>query len=346
MSANISVTASFAVNTYTLTYTAGANGAISGTTPQTVNSGGSGSAVTAVANSGYHFVSWSDGVTTAARTDANVTANISVTASFAVNTASTYTLTYTAGANGTISGSTPQTVSSGGSGSAVTAVANSGYHFVSWSDGVTTASRTDANVTANISVSANFAVNTVSPPTVTSFIMPATATSLTVPIISFTATDSVGVTGYLVTQSSATPSASASGWSSTAPTSFTFSAAGNQTAYAWAKDAAGNVSAGVSDDPVITLPPTGPVVTINSPTAGSEIGSYLVAISASATDSVKVVQMKLFIDGVEKKQVNNSKLAWTWNTYSVAKGTHVIEVTAVDSANNSSTQSTTVTVEI
>jgi hypothetical protein len=148
-------------DSYTLAYTAGANGTISGTTPQVVSSGGSGTLVTAVDNPGYLFVSWSDGVMTAARTDANVTANISVTANFAVNTnTSTYTLTYAAGANGTISGTTPQDVSSGGSGTLVTAVANPGYHFVSWSDGVTTAARTDANVTANISVTASFAVNT------------------------------------------------------------------------------------------------------------------------------------------------------------------------------------------
>ena len=53
-------------------------------------------------NSGYHFVNWSDGVSTAnPRTDTNVTANVTVTANFAINT---YTLTYTAGANGTITG--------------------------------------------------------------------------------------------------------------------------------------------------------------------------------------------------------------------------------------------------
>ena len=40
--------------------------------------------MTAVPNAGYHFVSWSDGVLTAARTDTNVHANISVTASFAL----------------------------------------------------------------------------------------------------------------------------------------------------------------------------------------------------------------------------------------------------------------------
>ncbi len=141
---------------YTLTYTAGANGTITGTSPQTVVSGGSGTAVTAVANSGYHFVNWSDGNTTASRTDSNVTANKSVTANFAINT---YTLTYTAGANGTITGTSPQTVNHNGSGTAVTAVANTGYHFVNWSDGVTTASRTDTNVTADKSVTANFAIN-------------------------------------------------------------------------------------------------------------------------------------------------------------------------------------------
>ena len=157
VTANISVTANFAINTYTLTYTAGANGTISGTSPQTVNYGASGSAVTAVPNTGYHFTSWSDGVLTASRTDLNVTADISVTASFAINT---YTLTYTAGANGTISGTSPQTVNYGASGSPVTAVPNTGYHFTSWSDGVLTAARTDANVTADISVTASFAINT------------------------------------------------------------------------------------------------------------------------------------------------------------------------------------------
>ena len=52
-------------------------------------------------------MSWSDGVLTATRTDTNVTADLTVTATFAINT---YTLTYTAGANGTITGTTPQTV--------------------------------------------------------------------------------------------------------------------------------------------------------------------------------------------------------------------------------------------
>ncbi len=50
-----------------------------------MNSGASGTLVTATPASGYHFTSWSDGVLTAGRTDSNVLANISVTASFAIN---------------------------------------------------------------------------------------------------------------------------------------------------------------------------------------------------------------------------------------------------------------------
>jgi hypothetical protein len=150
------VTAEFAIDTFTLTYTAGTNGAISGVSPQTVNYGSSGTSVTAVADTGYHFVRWSDGVLTAARTETNVTADSSVTAEFAIDT---FTLTYTAGAHGAITGVSPQTVNYGANGTEVTAVADTGYHFVRWSDGVLTAVRTETNVTADSSVTATFAAD-------------------------------------------------------------------------------------------------------------------------------------------------------------------------------------------
>jgi uncharacterized repeat protein (TIGR02543 family) len=77
--------AKWALNTYTLSYTAEANGSIAGITPQTVNYNVSGSQVTAVPASGYHFVKWSDNVMTASRTDTPLSANISVSASFAIH---------------------------------------------------------------------------------------------------------------------------------------------------------------------------------------------------------------------------------------------------------------------
>ena len=80
---------------------------------------------------------WSDGVTANPRKDTNVTTDTIVTPNFAPNS---YTMTYTAGANGTITGASPQTRALRlATGTTVTAVPNGGYRFVAWSDGVLTA---------------------------------------------------------------------------------------------------------------------------------------------------------------------------------------------------------------
>ncbi len=92
-------------------------------------------------------------------------------------------------------------------------------------------------------------------PTVTSFTIPSTSTSLTVPITSFTAADNVGVTGYGLSESGSMPPSS---WSGSAPSSYTFSSAGTKTLYAWAKDAAGNISSPKSAQVSITLNPNPP----------------------------------------------------------------------------------------
>ncbi|MFZ3209109.1 MAG: hypothetical protein WA140_09790 [Geobacteraceae bacterium] len=98
-------------------------------------------------------------------------------------------------------------------------------------------------------------------PSVSTFSMPATATSLTVTVTSFTASDNIGVTGYLITESATAPSATATGWTASASATFTFSGAGVKTAYAWAKDASGNVSSARSAAVTITLPITAAIAT-------------------------------------------------------------------------------------
>ncbi|MCM0083376.1 Ig-like domain-containing protein [Geomonas sp. Red32] len=108
--------------------------------------------------------------------------------------------------------------------------------------------------TSGVTVTVANVVADTTAPAIGYFVMPSTASSLTVPVTSFSATDNVAVTGYLITESSTKPSASASGWSAAAPASFTFSAAGTRNAYGWAKDAAGNVSASKVDSVMITLP--------------------------------------------------------------------------------------------
>jgi Divergent InlB B-repeat domain/FG-GAP-like repeat/Putative peptidoglycan binding domain len=148
---------------YNLDYSAGANGSLSGNLSQFVFAGADGTAVTAVPDNGYQFVNWSDSSTDNPRTDTNVTQDISVTANFAVNSVTQYTLTYSAGDNGSITGDSPQTVNSGSSGTIVTAIPDDGYHFVNWSDGSTINPRTDSNVTQDISVTANFAAGSINP---------------------------------------------------------------------------------------------------------------------------------------------------------------------------------------
>ena len=92
---SISLVAPDPTPTYTLAYTAGTHGALSGSTSQTVTQGANGTAVTATADTGYHFTSWSDGSTQNPRTDSNIQADLSVTANFAANpTVSTAKATY------------------------------------------------------------------------------------------------------------------------------------------------------------------------------------------------------------------------------------------------------------
>lgn len=151
VAADVSVTATFSA-AITLTYAAGPNGTLSGATEQVIGTGGTGSAVTAVPDSGFGFDKWSDDSTENPRIDSAVTSNLSVTAEFVP----AFTLTYTAEANGSLTGVTTQMVNTGGSGTEVRAVPVQGYVFRQWSDGKTQNPRTDTNVVANVTVSAEF----------------------------------------------------------------------------------------------------------------------------------------------------------------------------------------------
>lgn len=142
------------LDTVQVTYTAGEHGTIQGDTKQTVNKGGESNRVTAVPDAGYVFEKWSDGVTDAVRYDKNVTEDASYTAIFKEEVQCT--VTYEAGMGGTIEGEATQTVEKNGTTKEVTAAAKDGYVFVKWSDGVTTATRNNTNVTASMKVRAEF----------------------------------------------------------------------------------------------------------------------------------------------------------------------------------------------
>lgn len=92
--------------------------------------------LTAVPNSGYHFVQWQDGNTSNPRT-ITVTANAEYTAYFAEDQGITYTLTVLSASDemGSVSGGG---VYSPGEEATLTAIPNEGFRFAQWQDGDTT----------------------------------------------------------------------------------------------------------------------------------------------------------------------------------------------------------------
>ena len=230
VTADMTLTANFAIQTFTLKYTASSGGSISGETLQSVAYGSDGTSVEAVPGPGYHFTSWSDGMTTAVRRDRRILSDVSVTANFAEDAAPTYSLTvksgsgsgtfeegafvaiiadsppehysfthwssygggsfgdsssphtvftmpasditvianfaidtftvsYSANPGGTISGTALQIIEYGSDADQVEALPDTGYHFVSWSDGLETPERRETAVTGDIAVTASFAKN-------------------------------------------------------------------------------------------------------------------------------------------------------------------------------------------
>ena len=140
-----------------MSITATANIAESGTVSGTGNMpSGATATLQATPSAGYRFVRWTDG-TNELSTDNPysfiVTDDAELVAEFEI---ATYTLTYSAGEGGSISGEATQTVTYGQSGTEVEAVPADGYKFLRWSDGLTTTKRTDSNVSADLSVTAEF----------------------------------------------------------------------------------------------------------------------------------------------------------------------------------------------
>ena len=171
-------------------------------------------------------------------------------------------------------------------------------------------------------------------PTVSGFTMPATSASLAVPVTTFTAIDNVGVTGYLITESSTPPLPGAAGWTSTVPATYTAAAAGSQTVYPWAKDAVGNVSAVYGSPQTVLIDTTAPNV------SGFIIPSTSTSLSVpvttfTATDNVGVTGY--LITESSTKPLSGAA-GWTNSapaTYTAAiSGSHKLYPWAKDAAGN------------
>lgn len=94
---------------------------------------------------------------------------------------------------------------------------------------------------ANISLAADTSI-----PLVSVFSIPSTSDLLMVPILNLVATDDVDVVGYFVGESSIQPDLNAAAWIPVPPSNYFFNSSGSKTLYAWARDAAGNISLSLS----------------------------------------------------------------------------------------------------
>ena len=165
-----------------------------------------------------------------------------------------HALTYLAGAGGTVTGDSPQTVNHGTDGTPVTAVPDTGHRFVRWSDGVPTATRQDTGVMADITVTADF--EQLPFPVVTSFAINGGAAATMSVAVTLDNTVTNGPTECIASES---PSFADAGWQPyAAAPSFTLSfGVGERRVYFKVRNGVGESN--VASDTIFLEPRTVPV---------------------------------------------------------------------------------------
>ncbi|PIP38575.1 MAG: hypothetical protein COX19_11950 [Desulfobacterales bacterium CG23_combo_of_CG06-09_8_20_14_all_51_8] len=161
---NMTVRASFQliqISAYTMKFTAGAGGRIDGILTQTVTEGGNSTEVRAVPDDGYDFIGWTGGhegmenplILTGATADKNIMANFRI---------KTYNVSIASGDGGSIDGDVDQEIGHDGATATITAVPETGYHFVGWSGDYTGTENplVILNVTSDMRIVAIFEINT------------------------------------------------------------------------------------------------------------------------------------------------------------------------------------------
>ena len=160
MDGNKTVTANFTQNTYTLGITA-TNGSVTKrvngvVTTATSFAHGTVVSLTAAPNTGYSFANWSGSATgTANPVSITMDGNKAVTATFAPIAVPTYTVTFNLDGKGTRTGGGAliQTVAHGGTATAPTVTANTGWVFAGWDKAFNT-------ITSNLAVNAVYTAQT------------------------------------------------------------------------------------------------------------------------------------------------------------------------------------------
>src|SRR5206468_3460681 len=159
MDGNKNITATFAINTYSLSVTTVGSGTVAKSPDQSNYTHGTVVQLTATPAAGWHFVGWSgDASGTANPLSVTMDGNKNITATFAINT---YTLSVTTAGSGTVAKSPDQPTYNHGTVVQLTASPAAGWHFVGWSgDASGTANPLSVTMDGNKNITATFAINT------------------------------------------------------------------------------------------------------------------------------------------------------------------------------------------
>ncbi|MDH4163772.1 MAG: FG-GAP-like repeat-containing protein [Nitrospirota bacterium] len=335
MDGTTSCTATFTLKSFNVSGITGGNGTISCTS--TVNYGES-PGCSIVPDSGYHLASLIDNsisviglVSNGTYTISNITENHTVEASFAINT---YTITASAGSGGGVTPSGSVLVNHGAD-QAFTITPDTGYHvadvLVDGSSIGVVSAYTFTTVTTDHTISASFAQDDTTPPTlVVSTLSDGATTNNQTLNINGTVTDSGGIQSLVV-----------SGTTVTVQGDNSFShvvtlVTGSNTITSVATDLAGNTT---TDSRTITLDQAAPGLVITMP-ADNSITNQLVSTITGTVDENASVSVVLNSDSPQLASMAGNSFTATVNLVS---GINTIDVTATDLAGNTSTAKRTVT---
>ena len=166
--------------------------------------------------------------------------------------------------------------------------------------------------------------------------------------LSATATDNVKVVGVRFLLDNITPLAAEDTTpdknSSYGPVSWntTTVANGTHTLTAWARDFAGNIA---TSTVTVTVDNVAPTVSLTAPANGASV-SGTVTLAATASDNDRVAGVRFLLDNITPLAAEDTAAPYSlsWNTTTVANGTHTLTARARDFAGNIATSTVTVTV--
>jgi hypothetical protein len=296
---NRNLTATFTINSYTLTTAVSGTGSVAKSPNQATYTHGTPVTLTATPGGAFHFAGWTgDTIASANPLSLVMTSNRSLTANFSKQT---HTLTLNSGPNGSLSKSPDQAQYGEGMVVTVTATAAPGYHLVSWGgDASGSTNPLSVPMTIDKVISATFAINTY---TLTILPTPGGSVTKSPNLATYTHGQTVQLTG--VPQSGAYHFVE---WTNDAA-SFTWN-----NPITLVMD--GNKTVGCTFIENETVPP---VVAVLSPNGGETyVEGQTAVLTWNATDNVAVTSVDILISrngvaGTYSPLILGAGLTGTWN---------------------------------